>query len=133
VQLAQRDREQPIGREGDALFELQLRSNLLAAEPERRLGPRRQVGLQIVDVGGDGRHGLGGRVGEVAQDVQVVERRERAREVRLDEREHAPPGLEAHLDEDARGSLMLSRAACTSRGTCRSLETTRRARSAPGA
>jgi hypothetical protein len=49
--------------------------------------------------------------------VQVVERDERPRQVDVDELEDAAPAFEARLDEDAGTSLMLSRAACTSRGT----------------
>ena len=53
----------------------------------------------------DRRRRLGGRVGEVAEDVQIVERRERAREIRLDEPQDASPGLEAHLHVDS-GALL---------------------------
>ena len=49
-----------------------------------------------------------------------------ARQIAFDELQDAAPGLEADLDEDAGRPLMLSRAAWTSRGTCRSFETTRR-------
>jgi hypothetical protein len=133
VQLAQRDRQQPIGAERDPLIEFQLLLEALATEPERRLGARREVGLEIPDVRRDGSGRLGGGVGQIAQDVEVVERRKRLGQILLDERENPSPALEPGLDENAGLSLMLSRAACTRRGTCRSLDTTRRARSASGA
>ena len=70
-------------RERDAFVELQLLFELLPSEPERGLRARREIGLQVVDVRLDGGRGLGGRVREVAEDVQVVERRERARAGRV--------------------------------------------------
>ena len=49
LQLARRDREEPVGAERDALVELELLLELLAAEPERALAPRREVLLEVVD------------------------------------------------------------------------------------
>ena len=42
------------------------------------LGPRGEVVFEVVEVGRDRRAASGRRVGEVAEDVQIVERRERA-------------------------------------------------------
>ena len=69
----------------DAVLELQLLLEPLASQTERRLGARREIGLEIVDVRLDRRRGLGGGVGQVAEDVEVVETGERARQIRLDE------------------------------------------------
>ena len=74
----------------------------LAAQPERRLGSRGEIGLQVLDVLGDGRRRVGGGVGQISQDVEIVEPGERPRQILLDERKHPAPGLEGRLDEDAR-------------------------------
>ena len=65
--------------------------------------------------------------------MQVVEPREGARQIVIDEPLRAAQAFEPDLDEDAGRSLMFSRAAWISRGTCRSFDTTRRARSESGA
>ena len=75
AQLAQRDRQQAVRAQRDAFLELQLLLELLATEPERGLGARREIGLEVLDVRLDGGGGLRRRVGEVAEDVQIVERR----------------------------------------------------------
>ena len=75
LQLARRDREQPVDRQRDAFFEPQLLLELLAAEAERRARLRRELGLEILDVGADRLRRLGLRVGEIAEQVQVVDAR----------------------------------------------------------
>ena len=49
--------------------------------------------------------GFRGRIRKVAEDVQIVERGEAARQVDVDELQDAAPALEPHLDEDARAFL----------------------------
>jgi len=100
MQLALRDRQQPVGAERNALFELQLPLERLAPEPKRRLRARREVVFEVLEVAPDRLRRLGGGVGQVSQDVQVVERRKRARQIRFDELLHTPPGFEADLDEN---------------------------------
>ena len=102
AQLAQRDGEQPIGAERNAFIELQFAFEILAAQAERRLGPRGKICLQILDVVLDGMRRLGRRVGQISEDVKVVEARKGAREIGFDELEDAPPGFEADLDENPR-------------------------------
>ena len=105
VQLAQRDRQEPIGRQRDAFLELQLLFELVAAEAERGLGAWREVGLQVVDVRLHGGRRLRGRVRQVAKDVQIVERRERAGQICVDELQDTAPALEPRLHEDP-GALL---------------------------
>ena len=100
-QLAHRDREQPVGAERDALVEPELLLELLPPEPERALAARREVALEIVDVAADRGGRLGRRVGEIAEQVQIVEIAERARQILVDEPQRAAHALEADLDEDA--------------------------------
>ena len=56
--------------------ELQLLLELVAAEPERRAGARRHVVLEVLDVRADGLRRFGLRVGEIAEQVQIVDARE---------------------------------------------------------
>ena len=74
--LAQRNRQEPFVAQRHTVFELQLLFEPLLAQPERGLGARREVGFEVVDVGLDRTGRLGRRVGEVAEDVEIVERRE---------------------------------------------------------
>ena len=97
-----RDCQQPVGVERDALVEPQLAVRTAAAEPEGAAGPGRQVRFQIFDVALDGLRRLGGRVGQVAQQVEVVEGGKRLRQIRFDELERAAERLQADLHEDAR-------------------------------
>ena len=85
------DRQQAIDRQRDAFFEAQLLLEAIAAEAERALGLRADVVLEIVDVGADRLHRLGARVGEIAEQVDVVDVRERARQIGVDERHGAAP------------------------------------------
>ena len=54
LQLAHRDRQQPIGAERHALVEPELLLEPLAAETERALAARREVVLEILEVRADG-------------------------------------------------------------------------------
>ena len=73
------DRQQPIDRQRDAFFEAQLLLEAIAAETERALRLRADVGLEIVDVGADRLHRFAARIGEIAEQVHVVDvRRTRA-------------------------------------------------------
>jgi hypothetical protein len=71
--FAQRERQQLLGAERDAFLEFEFLLEFLAAETKGRLGSRRQVGLQVPEVRGDGGRRLGGGVGQVAKDMQVIE------------------------------------------------------------
>ena len=61
--------------------------------------------LEVFDVAAERRRRLGRHVGEIAEDVQVVERAERARQILVDEPQRAAQALESDLDEDARRVL----------------------------
>ena len=103
-ELPQRDREEAIGADLDAVFEFELPLEPLAPQTERGLRPRREVGLEIVEIRLDRRRGFGRRVGEIAENVEVVETRKRARQIGLDEAQRAAPAFETDFDEDARDS-----------------------------
>src|SRR5262249_38557661 len=98
---ARGDREQAIDRKRQPLLETQLLLELVAAEAKRRARLRRDVGLEILDVAADRLRGLGLRVGEIAEQVQVVDVAERARQIVLDELQRSAHRLDADLDEDA--------------------------------
>jgi hypothetical protein len=78
LELAQRDIEQAVGVDRDALVERQLALELLLAKAERRSGLWRHLFFEILDVARDGVRGLGRGIGEVAEQVHVVEGRKRA-------------------------------------------------------
>src|SRR5262245_7038662 len=101
-ELPHRNGEKSISIEGDALVQLQFLLEPLPAEPERRLRTWRQVALEIVDIRLDRGRGFGRCVGEIAEDVEVIESGERPRQVVLDELEGAAPRLESDFDEDTR-------------------------------
>ena len=101
-QLPQRDREEPIRADIDTVLELEFLLEAFAAQAERRLRPRRQVGLEVIEIRLDRRRGLGRCVREVAKNVKVVETGERARQIRLDEAQRAAPAFETDFDEDPR-------------------------------
>ena len=61
--------------------------------------------FEIVHVRPDRLARLGLRVGELAEQVQIVDLRQRARQVVVDERERSAHRLEADLDEDPRWVL----------------------------
>ena len=73
----------------------------LAPEAEGAAAAGRQVLLQVLDVGAHRRGGLGRRVREIAEHVQVVEPREGPRQIVVDEALRAAHAFEADLDEDA--------------------------------
>ena len=85
----------------DAFFELELLLELLAPQPERSAGLRADLVLEVVHVGSDRLARLGLCVGELAEQVQVVDVGQRARQVVVDERERSAHRFDAHLDEDA--------------------------------
>ena len=62
-------------------------------EAERALRAGAQVVLEVVDVAAGSMDGLGRRIGEIGQQVEIVDRRERARQIGVDERLHAAPGV----------------------------------------
>ena len=101
LQLARRDREQPVHGHRQPLFELQLPFEPVASQPERGARARRDLRLEVLQVGANRLRGLGLRVGEIAEQVQVVHAREGARQLVLDERQRAAHRLDADLDEDA--------------------------------
>ena len=105
VQLSGGDRQQTLDRQREAFVELYLLFESIAPEPESGAGPRRDVVLEIFDVGADGLRGLGLRVGEIAQEVQIVNVGEGAWQIVVDEREGALHRLDPDLDEDARRLL----------------------------
>ena len=105
VQLPGGDRQQTFDRHREAFVELYLLFESIAPEPERGAGPRRDVVLEIFDIGADGLRRLGLRVGEIAQEVQIVNVGEGARQIVVDELEGALHRLDADLDEDARRLL----------------------------
>ena len=82
-------------------FEPQLLLELVAAEPERGARLRRELGFEVLDVGADGLRRFGLRVGEIAEQVQIVDVGERARQIVVDELQRAAHRLDADLDEDA--------------------------------
>ncbi len=104
-QLAARDGEQLVDADREPFLELQLPLELLAAQPERGAGARRQLGLEVAAVAAERVGGFHRRVGQVAQQVEVVHARERARQVVLDELQDALQRVEADLGEDARRLL----------------------------
>ena len=78
LQLARRDREQPIDRQRDALRRA-APSARTCRGPSRneRARLRRELGLEVLDVGADRLRRFGLRVGEIAEQVQVVDARRR--------------------------------------------------------
>jgi hypothetical protein len=102
VEFPQRNRQQALGAQRDAFFELELLLEVIAPQPERRFRALRQIVLQVVHVAGNRVGRLSGGIRQVAKDVQIVERGERPRQIGFDEFQRAPPGLEADLDEDPR-------------------------------
>ena len=104
-QLAGRDRQQTVDRQRESLLEPHLLLEPLAPEPERRPRARRHVGLEGFDVGADRVRGFGLSVREIGEQVHVVDARERARQIVVDEFLRAAEGLDADFDENARRIL----------------------------
>ena len=105
VQFALGNREQTLDRKRDALVEAQLLFETLRAEPEGGLRLRADLGLEVVDVLADGLHRLLRRVGQVRQQVQIVEAAKGLRQIRIDEGHDAAQGVESDLDEHGRRFL----------------------------
>ncbi len=97
AELAQPDLEQPVERDLEALLEAELGGEPIGAEPERRPRLRREIGLEVCHVGFQRVDGLALRVGQVAQQPEIVHIGERARQIRLDEAQRAAQGLEPAL------------------------------------
>jgi hypothetical protein len=70
---------------GDAFFETQLELEAIAAEAERSPGLRANLVLEIVNVAADRLHRFFAGIVEIAEQMDVVERREGAREIAVDE------------------------------------------------
>ena len=100
-ELAQRDLEQRVGADRQSLFEPELFLEDFAPEPERRAAARPELLLEIGRIGPDRASRRHRRIGEIAKQVDVVERGERQREILLDETQRAAHRLEAYLHEDA--------------------------------
>ena len=92
--------QQPLGVERHALVQLQLLFEPLAPETERALRARRELAFEVLDVAAERRDASVGRVGEIAEDVQIAEVAEGARQIFVDEPQRAAQALEADLDED---------------------------------
>ena len=76
VELARGDGQQPLVIERNAFVELELLLQALAPETKRSAGARRDLLFEILDdVRADRPRRLGGRVGEIAEDVQIVQAR----------------------------------------------------------
>src|SRR3954463_5983198 len=84
---------------------MQLLLQPLAPEPERPSRAGRQLSLEVGDIRADGVRRFRRGVGEIAEDVQVVQRAERARQILFDEAQRAAQALEADLDENSRRVL----------------------------
>src|SRR5262245_27844502 len=69
AELPQCDREQTIGADVDAVLEFQLPLETFASETERRLRPRREICLEVVDVRLDRRRRFGGCIREVTENT----------------------------------------------------------------
>jgi len=76
-----------------------------APEAERRARSRRNLVLQELDVRRDGVRRFRLRVGEIAEEMQIVHVTERAGQIFFDELQRAAHRLDADLDEDARRIL----------------------------
>ena len=102
VQLAFGNGQQPIdGQAAEAFLQPQLLLELVAPEPEGRASLGRLFGFQVVDVPANRGGRLGGRIGEIAEQVEVVDVTQRARQVALDEAQRALERVDADLHEDA--------------------------------
>ena len=99
-----RDGEEAVGVHRDAFVERQL--PLEESRPRRN--EARAFGaalLEVLDVARNRLRGFGRRIGQIAEQVHVVERGKCARQILLDEVERAAERLETDFDEDARRIL----------------------------
>ena len=99
------NRQQSLGVQADALFEPQLRLQALPAQAKRRAGSRRQVLFEVRDVALQRVRRFGRRIGQVAEQVEIVHVGKRLRQIRFDELQDAAHRLQADLDVDARRVL----------------------------
>src|SRR5204862_7347747 len=79
LQLAIGDVEQAVDRRRDPLFELQFLLELLASKTERGARARRDVVLEVVEVSAERLRRFGLRVGEIAEQMEIVNARKGAR------------------------------------------------------
>ena len=96
-----RDGEQAIDRHRQPFFQAELLLESVVSEAEGGARFRRDFVLEVLDVGSDRLRGFGLRVGEVAEQVKIVDVLERSRQLVLDELQRAAHRLDADLDEDA--------------------------------
>ena len=101
TELAQRDGQQAVGSEGDPLVQLQFLLELLAPEPERSAGLGGLLPFQVVDVALNRRCGFRGGIGQITEQVEIIDGAERPREVAFDEREGTLQRFNADFHEDA--------------------------------
>ena len=94
--------QQLVGRQVDTLVEPQLLLEPRAAETKRSAAPRGHRVPQVRDVRAQGVGGLDRRVREHAEQVQVLQVAECARQVALDEGQQSLERLDADLDEQPR-------------------------------
>ncbi len=105
AELAHGDVEQPVAARREPFLEAQLGLEPLAAEPERPARARRHLGFEVRDVPLERVGRVGGRVGQVREQPEVVEVRQRPRQIVLDETQGAAQRLETDLHEQARRLL----------------------------
>ena len=101
LQLARRDRQQAIDRHRQPFLQPELLLELVLAQPERGARFRRQLGFEVLHVRPDGLRRFGLCIGEVAEQMQVVNIFEGARQLFLDELERPAHRFDADLDVDA--------------------------------
>ena len=85
----------------DAFVELQLLLELSRPRRNERARLRRHFGFEVLDVRADRLRGFGLRVGQIAEQMQVVDARKRPRQLLVDELQRAAHRFDADLDEDA--------------------------------
>ena len=101
-QLAFGNRQQPVdGQAASPSSRRSFCSNL--SRPSRKVARPLDACsvLQVLDVAANRVGRLGGGIGEIAEQVQVVDVTQRARQVALDEAQRALERVDADLDEDA--------------------------------
>ena len=101
LQLARGDGQQSIDGQGESFFEPDLLLELVAAEPEGRARAGRHVGFEKLNIR---RHRFGGLhlpVGQIPEQMQIIDARKGPGQVLLDELQRPAHRLEPHLHEDA--------------------------------
>jgi hypothetical protein len=94
-----------IDGHGEPFVEPELLLELVATQAERAAGPGRHFRFEVANVRAERVRGLRLGVCEIAEEVQIVDARERARQIVLDELQDAAQGLDADLDENPRRLL----------------------------